>query len=257
MIEKYTALYSELDREYAQVMSGPYEDLGGQDALHGCVAGRKDGQITGFWRPVVVFGPEKYQQIWIKGLWDISTDIVYEDYLVDGALSPVSRFLLEKAYYAELHYVQVISLTASKEHLHRGLRKSYRSLVNRIDGVAQCSVDEVYQVHHAVRGVTRPYRTWEIQAAMKTVCFRDVVNNCAVMFYQGTDWAYYASAAGSNTHACIWAALMQLKANGVRYCEMGTQVFQGDTKAVGIATYKRGFGGRTKTRLILRRDTNG
>ena len=252
-LSDYTALYTPEDSAYANAMSGVYEDLSWQDDGAVCIAAKKEGQITGAWRPAVAFGDPRTVKLWIESLWCESRDIVFEDYLVDGVLSEASRFLLRHGYTATPHYVQVIDLTVPEEELRHNLRRSYRSLVNAGDGVVPCSVGDMHAVHKAVGGVTRPDCTWDIQAAMQTVCYQDMIQNCAVMFYQGPTWAYYASAAGDNTHACIWSALLELKDRGVQFCEMGTQDFAGDPKAVAISFFKRGFGGKTITRLILRK----
>lgn len=257
LLEEHTALYTPLDIEYAQEMSGPYDTLWLPCEVEGfpivAAAGLKDGRISGFWRPVVAFGDPKAQAIFIDMLWrECSQDITYEDYLIDGELSPVSRFLLEKGYRATPVYTQVLDVTLAESVLRQGLRKSYRSLVNRRADVWECDMPTVRAIHLKVRGATRSDASWRIQERMPTVCFADG-ERAAVMFYVGPRWAYYACAAGEDGHACVWAALMKLHAMGLYWCEMGEQVFAGDRKKVNIAAYKRGFGGVTQTRLLLTR----
>ena len=109
-VSTQTALYSELDKEYNQLMSGPYKDLG--------CAGLKDGRITGFWRPVVGIYVEQ-----LFKLWSVSQDIYYMDFLENG-LSGVSKVLLLKGYTATPYYTQIIDLTKSEQELKRDLRKS-------------------------------------------------------------------------------------------------------------------------------------
>jgi hypothetical protein len=204
---------------------------------------------------MVCFGPEEYQKATIERLWMIEVypkNIVYEDYLIDGELSPVSRFLLERGYIATPVYTQVLDVTLAESVLKRGLRKSYRSLVNKQADVWECDVPTVRAIHLKYRGVTRSDASWKIQERMQTVCFADG-ERAAVMFYYGPRWAYYAAAAGENGHACLWAALMKLKERGVYDVELGEQVFAGDPKKINIAAYKRGFGGATRTRLLLRK----
>ena len=251
-LSDYTALYSPEDLAYAQSLSGPFEDLCwfGDDGV--CIAGKKDGRITGFWRPVVVFGDEKTQKLCIEALWQDSQDILYEDYLAGGVLSPISKFLLRHNYRAVPHYVQVVDLR-NEHDMHAGLRRSYRSLVTKASGISECDVMEMRVLHKAVKGDTRPIATWEIQEQMQTLCLMDTDHGCTVMFYYNDTWAYYASAAGPNTHACIWQALLALRDRGVKYCEMGTQEYHGPDKAVGISKFKAGFSGRTEVRLLLER----
>jgi len=86
---------------------------------------------------------------------------------------------------------------------------------------------------------------------MNPICVIDGAS-AAVMFYVAGDWAYYAcGAARDNGHAAIWSAVLACKARGVKYVEMGEQVFCGDEKLVNISKFKRGFGGSTITRLLL------
>lgn len=248
-----TALYTHDDLEYSRVMSGPYEDLSviSEDVV--VIAAYKAGQISGYWRPVIAFGEPTLLKLHIERLWDESQDIVYEDYLIDGHLSVVSQFLLRHGYVATPHYTQVIDLRQSEEELHAGLRKSYPSLVNKTDDVEQTDVWGVFETRLRQGGNARSRNSWAIQARMPTVCYRRTPHRAAVMFYYGPSWAYYASACGDDTHPLIWQSLLELKRRGVSFCEMGTQQFAGDAKLVGIAKYKRGFGGATQVRLILRR----
>lgn len=256
LLSQHTALYTPLDVEYSQVLSGPYEDLSCAEDDFVVVAAQKAGRAAGFWRPMVAFGNEDRQKCYIEGLWQEFPDIVYEDYLVDGALSPISKFLLCRGYRATPHFVQVIDLRQSESALRGGLRKSYRSLVNKDDGVEQCDVAMYQRIHESIKKSKRPQATWDIQARMIPLCFHDA-GHCGTMFYVGPRWAYYASAARDGVHACIWASLLELKRRGVEFVEMGEQVYQSDDpKAIGIARLKSGFGGSPRVRLILRRPQN-
>ena len=267
LLEQHTALYTPLDLEYAQEMSGPYRSLcdssdGSSSTTVAChylpaaghagvsVAAVKDHKITGFWRPAVCFGSPWFQRVQLSQWLQTTDNIVYEDYLVDGVLSPISRSLLETGYRATPAYTQVLDVTLAESLLKRDLRGSYHSLVNKRADVWECTVADMRAIHLKYRGVTRSDASWRIQERMNTVCFADG-ERAAVMFYYGPRWAYYAAAAGEGGHACLWAALMKLRTLGVQSVEMGEQVFAGDPKKINIASYKRGFGGVTKTRLLL------
>lgn len=266
LLEQHTSLYGTEDVEYAQAMSGPYTDQSTSECWADVssmrvtevtgriVAALKDGKITGYYRPMVAFGSETYLTEGIMALWQISQDIFYQDFLVDGRLSPISRFLLDKGYRATPYYTQVIDLTQTVETLRHNLRKSYHSLVNKQEQVEFCTVDVFQGIHEYVKQKVRPQESWDLQKKMNTLCAHDN-GRCGVMFYVGPVWAYYASAAGDHTHAAIWACMLELKRRGVHWLEMGEQVYQGDEKAVNISRYKKGFGGETRVRLNLRKPT--
>ena len=262
LIEARTALYTPDDIAISAIMSGPYrersawtcrrwsEDIKApmQEAV--TIAGEKDGKITGFYRPMICFGPDQWQEAEIGRLWECSQDIVYQDYLLDGRLSPISRFLLARGYKAEPYFTQVIDLRRTEEQLRREVRKSYRSLINKQEEVRFCAVSVFQGIHEKVKGKTRAQETWEIQMKMNTVCAcrNDMTAGC--MFYYGPQWSYYASAAGDNSHACIWSCLMELKKWGVQFAEMGEQTWnQTDPKLVNISHHKAGYGGQTQVRL--------
>lgn len=252
LLSQHTALYTPEDIEYAQAMSGPYEELWGNEGYEVvCIAGEKDDRVTGFWRPMVCFGEPEHQAVIAESLWAWCNDIYYQDFLIGGALSPVSRFLLGKGYTATPYYTQVIDLTQSVEKLRHGLRKSYRSLVNKQEHVEFCDVATFQGIHEYVKQKQRPQATWDIQKRMNPLCCHDN-GRCGVMFYAGPVWAYYASAAGENTHACVWSCLLELKQRGVHWCDMGEQTY-GQDKAGNIARFKAGFSGTTVVRLNLRK----
>lgn len=253
MIEKYTALYSTLDIEYSQAMSGPYEDLSyyGDDAV--VIAGAKDDKITGFWRPMVAFGDDKTLKLQIERLYDICPNIYYQDFLIDGKLSVISQFLLRQGYKATPYYTQIIDLTKTVEELHKNLRKSYKSLVNKTNGLQTVlDMKKFREIHEKEKGKTRSDVTWEIQEKMNPLCC--VQGLTGSIFYRNGDGAYYASAAGDNNHATIWWSIGLLQRNGYKFVEMGEQVFNGARKLVNISKFKRGFGGKTMTRLNFEKE---
>ncbi|KKN40730.1 hypothetical protein LCGC14_0730380 [marine sediment metagenome] len=248
-LNAYTALYSSLDVEYSQAMSGPYEDLSFHDDDCKVIAGLKDNRISGFWRPMVATGGDKALKLHIERLYDICPHITYLDFLIDGRLSVISQFLLRHGHTARPYYTQIIDLTRSVEDLHCGLRKSYKSLVNKTDVWNIVKVPEYRQMCETIKGPRRSDRTWEIQHRMKPLCLTD--GKAGAMFYCNKPAAYYASAAGENNHTAIYMAMGLLKNSGYKFLEMGEQIFAGDLKLVNISKYKRGFGGQTITRLIL------
>ena len=257
MLNQLTALYSDLDIEYNQVMSGPYEDLSVRNDKCEVIAGLKDGRISGFWRPMVAVGEDKELKLQIERLYDTCQNIYYMDFLIDGRLSVVSQFLLRHGHTARPYYTQVINISGvcfrNEQDIKAYMRKSYKSLVTKTAGiVCSGSVKRFKEVHKEVKGITRPDSTWEIQELMNPVCCTQ--GEVGAMFYQRGDWGYYASGAGDNTHACIWWAIMHFKRCGYKYVEMGEQLFSDNEKLVNISKFKRGFGGTTQTRLILEKE---
>ncbi len=266
LLENYTALYSPLDIEYNQAMSGPYEDLRilhidkmTNEGIGELIAGLKDNRITGFWRPMVCFGNNAFQREHIERLWQISDDIYYQDFLIDGRISPITKFLLEKGYKATPYYTQVIDLTKSVEELHADLRKSYKSLINSEEVEAINDITILKGMHYKARGrKTRSDETWNIQQKMindgEAICLR--CEDSIGLFYTGKVWSYYACGVGEKMHPVIWSAVKHAYyAKKSKFFEMGEQVFSGDEKLVNISKFKRGFGGFCEMRLHLCKDS--
>jgi hypothetical protein len=262
-LSEITALYSDLDFAYNQAMSGTYFDCRNKSDDGETVAGLKDGKITGAWRPMVCVGSEKWQKSEIERLWEISDDIYFMDFLIDGELSEVSKFLLMKGYRARPVYTQIINLTKPTTTLKAELRKSYKSLVNKDEGIRLVDIGEYKFLHESVKKKSRSIKTWDIQFQMKPCIRRQ--GDCAVMFYQNDEGvAYYASAVGDNVHALIWLEIICLRDFGFSSVELGEQVYcVGQTmldgkpatqKNVNISLFKKGFGGKTVTRLILEKE---
>ncbi len=265
-VSNFTALYSDLDVEYQQEYCGPFEDLSYKDIDGQIIAGLKDGLISGFGRSMVCIGGDKFQKQQIERLWEIAQDIEYMDFLVDGNLSPISKFLLQHGHKVIPYYTQIIDLRSDLPWRYHGLRRCYRQLVNRnakwpdvvIGGSAM--LRNFKNLHFEVIGrKTRSDLTWDIQRKM--VCndqaFVSGSGQAGCMFYHNDLWAYYAVSVampGINMHHLIWDAIKHLKDKGIRFLEMGEQVFSGNEKLMNISKFKRGFGGETKTRLILRKD---
>ena len=266
-----TALYNRFDIAYNQEMSGPYTDLSVNDGNGKIIAGVKDGQVTGFWRPMLSSGTglKKY----IKRLYDTCPNITYMDFLEDGCLSEVSLFLLQRGYKARPYFTQVIDLTQSIEQLHADLRKSYKSLVNKSAITSIMGDIEPYKrLHITVRGEqTRSDETWCIQQRMiwenRAFCLLQsevvspvlAISLAGGLFYYNNSCCYYASGTfseGIDGHSLIWQAILHAKKLGCKTFEMGEQVFNGDEKLEGISKFKRGFGGRTETRLLIEKEEN-
>ena len=277
IVKQHTALYTNLDIEYNQAMSGKYEDLSVTDCwvnlpsqivdyVNGkCIAGIKNNKISGFWRPMICFGSDSFQKEQIKRLYNICCNICYQDYLIDGNLSVISKYLLAKGYEVKPYYTQIIDLTKSVEELHSDLRKSYKSLINK-HRVYNCSVKPLKTLHLELKGNTRPDSTWDIQEQMiiakQAFCLASgaitqltMIPDAAILVYYNEHCAYYASASAKiDSHHLIWAAILKAKELGIKSFEIGQQIYDGTEKEKGISNFKTGWGGQTKMRLDLRKN---
>ncbi len=252
-----TPLYSEIDIRYQQEYSGPYEDLSliGEEGM--LVMSRKDGHISGFGRPALLFG--KLREKVLKDHLDsiLPTRGVFCDYVVGGELNPATLYLLKQGFDARPQFTQVIDLRQTAVQLHEGLRKSYSNLVNRSSG--ECWDARAFQrlrdFHMAQHGETRSIHTWAMQFEMlghSAVCAAD--DGAAALVYYNAKHAYYAcgsSLPDATSHAVLWRLILKCQELGIEDFEMGEQVFVGDPKLRNISKFKRGFGGSLKMRLIL------
>lgn len=234
-VSTLTALYSDLDYEYNEAMSGR------------------------FWRPVV-----------LDFVRDIGSDCICGIDYLSNDLSAASKYLLSQGYKATPYYTQIIDLTKTEEELRRGLRKSYKSLVNKDVMINEmCETGAYQRLHETLRGKTRPEETWDIQNQMiwdkEAFCLtqthfktrrnplpRNTVTDAGLIVYYNEHIAYYASGAGEDCHALMWHAILKAKELGCKKFEMGEQVFDG-SKLGNISKFKAGFGGHTEVRLILER----
>jgi hypothetical protein len=166
----------------------------------------------------------------------------------------------------------VVDLAASSKTLWRDVRKSYHALINKrradvivtTDATHTLGMATAQELHRREAGhETRSFETW----AMMTRWLHDGYAVLALILPPGTPatqveaatgyayalawqhWAYYASGAtlDKNTaHALQWRLLLALRSRGILHYELGWDVRPGeeaDRKAVGIATFKGGFGG--------------
>lgn len=265
-LSEITPLYSPLDVEYSQAMSGPYRDLCMREDEYEIVAGLKNGRIDGFWRPMVAVGNETELKQRCEELWLLSQDWYYMDFLINGELSVVSKFLLEKGYRSRPVYTRVIDLSVPGRELHSSMRKSYKSLVNKCGNLDYGQIKDYAPVHEVYGGHERPDATWDIQQKMIDNNEAFVLTDgpdCSVLIYCNGKSAYYAGGrARGDMHAAVWhGGVVRSKIRGTKVFEFGEQVYhvgqvmmdgtRAGTKHINISKFKAGFGGKTMTRLIL------
>lgn len=164
-----------------------------------------------------------------------------------------------KHYSMRINQTRVLDLTPPMETLWKGVRDSYRALINK--GIRGYDVEisddiEGYRALHAEanHGQPRPTRTYEMQGDwVKTrnglLVMADKIQTRK--YVAGTYWIIYKNAAyrasspsleKSVQHAVIWKSLELLKAMGVTMAELGK--VDGETaKERNIGVFSRGFGG--------------
>lgn len=208
----------------------------------------------------------------------------YRDPLHDGGLSHPGRVLLDLGANAVPGFTQIIDLGSPDDELHRGMTKSFKWGVNwgeknldltiRDSSSMSSEAMEAFRLLHvdAAGRETRSRRSWELQQAMvmadEAFCVFGSFEGhlvTAALFPRSAAHCFYGVSASRRdlfdkplTHAVIWTALKHAKALGLRYFEMGEQLFPGagdrqpTAKELGISFFKRAFGGRTKAHLDIR-----
>lgn len=186
----------------------------------------------------------------------------YVDYLVNGVASETTTILQMTGKKFDERHFYVIDLTL--DGLKKDVRKSYRSLINKVDGIVFVpTVAHLKELHRKVAGrATRSDRTWEIQQEMiengeafAVELYKDGTLISAALFYKNKYCCYYACAASlprANSHSIIWAAIEYCKEEGLKRFELGEQL-DGNEKEKNISLFKSGFGGHLEKRLVQRK----
>lgn len=168
-------------------------------------------------------------------------------------------------------YRMLVDLGIPDDDYHRGLRKSYKALINQARRLWQADVDDRGDVaafaafqtlHERVAGrKTRPQATWDRQfeairqGAAFAVYLREPDGRLigASLYNASRDEAYYAVGAYDRelfdrpvAHLSLDAAIRHARASGRRQFILGDQPFPGDTpppsdKEAKIAFFKEGF----------------
>ncbi len=254
------ALYTKLGLEYQQEYSGPYNDLTITANGSRMILAEKDGKLSGFGRPAVCFGDTRSILKVFEKVYEKYGNIWYLDFLEDGQVDEISRYLLKSGIVPRPVFTQIIDLTKTETQLHAEMRKSYQNLANKEKAYAGLSIELLKDLHYKVSGKkTRSDKTWEIQQRMcidlEAFCVRNESLTSAGLFIHDKETCYYGVAAtkdGTVSHPVIWKAICHAKSLGLKELEMGEQTYSGDEKAVNISRFKRGFGGATKVRMEFR-----
>lgn len=158
---------------------------------------------------------------------------------------------------------RVLDLRPDEATLWRGVRRSYRGLVNRLTKDPQFEnviatpamfLDPCRSLQDRVAPAwARPVASWQVQAEWIEqgvgVCLLAQRRSQLVAFayaIRHQAWAYYGfgkSAEPNAHHALLWALIRRLKADGTTWLELGWQGQATDPKGQQIEFYKRGWGG--------------
>jgi hypothetical protein len=200
---------------------------------------------------------------------------------VEPSINPLVRF----GFFDLPWMTQVIDLALPEGRLWQGLRKGHRCDVKRAAKEVTVSFwDEAtvlptkfqqYQELHAKDAgrVTRSQRSFDMMRSWidcgHAVLVEAALNGQPVAFaliLLFREGAYYGSGCKDPDHAALpashliqWESLLWLKRHGYRRYDIGVQHFTAQwhyvpsEKALGIAAFKRGFGGRTVPVLTAER----
>ena len=211
------------------------------------------------------------------------SSISYRDYLWNNTISYLGKYFLEKGATGTPFYTQIIDLSLNEDQLRKGIRKSYKSLINwgkknlklqllQADNITQGHIDAFRQLHIEVaERETRSKDTWDIQLEMVQnneafILFGKLENKLvsAGLFMYNSNTCYYGVSASKRElfekplfHYLMWQAILHSKKIGCRYFEAGMQLIANaenstiSSKESGISKFKKGFGGATKVCLDI------
>lgn len=219
---------------------------------------------------------------WINGL-SVRATIQYKESLTNGRLSLFGRILLDLGAEATPSFSQIIDLSASEEDLHKGLTKAYKWSVNwgkknltlsvADHNLITLELIEKFRLLHikSAGRETRSPESWRLQYEMilsgEAFCvfgLMDGVLVSAALFPYSQSHCFYGVSASCRDcfdkplgHALVWSAILFAKKRGIRYLEMGEQLFpvaprhNPSQKELGISFFKRSFGGVSRVFLDI------
>ena len=213
--------------------------------------------------------------------------ISYRDYLLSGNMTIISGHLLENNIFSSPEFTQIISLKKDEDFLRKGLRKSYKSLINwglkeinleLVDSktITWDHIEKFKDLHIYVSGrETRSLNSWKKQFdAVKSGSAFILLGNInqkvvtAGLFMHTNEHCFYAVSASDRDlfdkpmmHCLIWKAMLHAKSINCSLFEMGQQFYLNKSlnttptdKELGISKFKSGFGGLTNFSLLFSND---
>lgn len=213
--------------------------------------------------------------------------VYYRDYLVDGSICKLSRYLLRKGAEAKPVFTRIINLYNDEKALRADVRKSYTSLINW--GVRELQIkifdstnteedliDNFRELHLRESGrATRSLESWRRQyeclLAGEAFIVAGYIGNQMVTagyFTNNKNNCYYHNSASRRDlfdkplfHSLMWTAVLHAKKIGCNWFEVGEQYYRNQPinkhpskKELDISEFKAGFGGDIKTFLDFHLD---
>jgi hypothetical protein len=205
--------------------------------------------------------------------------IVIRDDSSGSTLSLLGEQCLSHRYKAEVQLAGLADLTEGETGLRRGLRKSYKSLLNwgkrnlTMEYVGKENPDRALfqnfqDFHCTVAGrSTRPQASWDTSFNWITAGGGELVLGflpgnelvAGTLVIDGTETACYATGVYDRqqfdkplAHWCLWGAMLRAGERGMSYFDLGFLPPFGtvDDKEFSIGYFKRGFATSIVTRLI-------
>jgi hypothetical protein len=213
----------------------------------------------------------------------IGTTIYYKDRLHRGCISLLGRLLLDYGGDSTVSVSQIIDLSLTEETLHKGMTKAYKWSVNwgrknlainvlDRNSITSQDIENFRLLHFEAAGrETRTLKSWTLQYEMvlkgEAFCvfarMGESLVSAALFPYSKSHCFYGVSASRRDlfdkplNHSVIWTALLHSKMLGLRYFEMGEQLFpmaprpHPTQKELGISFFKRAFGGESRVFLDI------
>jgi len=216
---------------------------------------------------------------------DINGSICFRDFLINGELTSLSRYLLNKGAQADPLFSQIYDLKRDKLPIKSNIRKSYKSLINwgirELQPTVFDSTNITWELMDVFRQLhiresdkeTRSVDSWQRQFEMvkKGEAFAvfgfydDKIVSAGLFAHSKTNCFYGVSASRRELfekpmfHALLWTAILHAKKLDCRWFEFGGQLFPNHPndkpptkKELGISRFKAGFGGGTKIFLDIK-----
>ncbi len=219
-----------------------------------------------------------------KIIKDVNGTFYYKDFLLDGSLSILSKYLLSKGAISTPRFSMFIDLDASERKLKSNIRKSYKSLISW--GERELT-PKIFDASNVTWELMNDFRLLHIKESGKETMSElswkkrlDTVKRdeafivlgyyhaklvTAGFFPTSSSHCYYGSSASRRDlfdkplfHAILWKAILHAKKIGCSGFEVGDQIYLSyakenslSMKEQNINKFKAGFGGKVRVFLNL------